>query len=522
MNTFSLKILITLGVAVGLQTGYGWRTTSMPEEVVDSVTSWVYTYGYVTIFSYADSNSCEIFDAEGESVWSDILREDEHAVIQCPDSGAYHIVAKKEIGIMSGNPFLVLGMGSWFAVGQENSPLSTKLLSAGPGVQSDPSAEISVVIFAYQDSTHVVFKNLEGMDKIIWEGDLDSADYYRWHGDGTEVLEFSVEASRSVSAVTGCMSVGTYAPAFNGTFTGQDFLAYFHYEDFKQDFAVIPWEDSTEVFVTDIDNPEDTLWQTFCEKKGQIKGSHVNENGVGPRAVFVHSDKDISVAQIPWATHNDADISFYSARAIDRKGSGLGTEYYLPLQMSLFDPLQHNHVLSRIQVVAYYDNTNVSVSKIPREGEDEKQIWEGIINRGEFYQYLAPLDDTSGDAIYHIAASDTVVVMGSSKGYFRYGSDFFPTLTWKSTIVVSEKPTIQTSRWQLVSSLGSQVVLRYTDYPDGFHAEVFDAVGRKVDEVRHASKSGTVTWGENFNPGVYFIRSILESPIATRKVVIVP
>jgi hypothetical protein len=77
---------------------------------------------------------------------------------------------------------------------------------------------------------------------------------------------------------------------------------------------------------------------------------------------------------------------------------------------------------------------------------------------------------------------------------------------------VEEEPILESvAGWELVTSLGSQIVLRYVDRSEGFHASVFDAIGRKVDELHSDGVSGTVTWGESMSPGVYFIRPTDES-----------
>ena len=71
---------------------------------------------------------------------------------------------------------------------------------------------------------------------------------------------------------------------------------------------------------------------------------------------------------------------------------------------------------------------------------------------------------------------------------------------------VSEKPIDTETNWQLLSSIGSEVVMRYADCPQGFRAEVFDASGSKVDEIYADGPSGTITWGDGYKSGVYFIR----------------
>ncbi|MBD3286562.1 hypothetical protein GF359_08305 [candidate division WOR-3 bacterium] len=76
--------------------------------------------------------------------------------------------------------------------------------------------------------------------------------------------------------------------------------------------------------------------------------------------------------------------------------------------------------------------------------------------------------------------------------------------------------------WQVVSTVGSTVNLSYVNHPQGFHAAVFDAAGRKVDEIASTSQSGTITWGEGQMPGVYFIREQSSGPCDTRKVILIP
>jgi hypothetical protein len=73
----------------------------------------------------------------------------------------------------------------------------------------------------------------------------------------------------------------------------------------------------------------------------------------------------------------------------------------------------------------------------------------------------------------------------------------------------------------VITSIGSQIVLRYQDRPDGFRASIFDASGRKVDELKSPAQNGVLTWGENHSPGVYFI--VLKSAGATKaqKVVLI-
>jgi hypothetical protein len=74
---------------------------------------------------------------------------------------------------------------------------------------------------------------------------------------------------------------------------------------------------------------------------------------------------------------------------------------------------------------------------------------------------------------------------------------------------VVEKPkTHENLKWEIITSIGDRIALHYTDSPQGFHAAVFDATGRKADEIHSEYASGTITWGAAAPPGVYFIKPI--------------
>jgi hypothetical protein len=86
---------------------------------------------------------------------------------------------------------------------------------------------------------------------------------------------------------------------------------------------------------------------------------------------------------------------------------------------------------------------------------------------------------------------------------------------------VEEQVMDSSSDWDVCSPVGTRVTLRYSDYPQGFHASVFDASGRKVDELHSAHPSGTITWGDDASRGVYFIRQVSDNSTISYKVVLV-
>lgn len=85
---------------------------------------------------------------------------------------------------------------------------------------------------------------------------------------------------------------------------------------------------------------------------------------------------------------------------------------------------------------------------------------------------------------------------------------------------ITENPIVLAPAWELVNTVGQQITLRYSNYPQGFHGDIFDAAGRKVDELKSVDASGTITWGDTAPTGVYFIRISSGARSAMRKVIL--
>lgn len=82
------------------------------------------------------------------------------------------------------------------------------------------------------------------------------------------------------------------------------------------------------------------------------------------------------------------------------------------------------------------------------------------------------------------------------------------------------KRTAQKPQWYVSSPIGPAIVLQYENCPQGFSASVFDAGGRRVDELHSPSSDGVITWGRDHKSGIYFIvPEHLQIPV--RKVVLI-
>ena len=81
---------------------------------------------------------------------------------------------------------------------------------------------------------------------------------------------------------------------------------------------------------------------------------------------------------------------------------------------------------------------------------------------------------------------------------------------WDMGVGVTHPPVTHppSSDLKVVSSIGPTVTLRYSNCPQGFRASVYDAGGRKVDQIQSTATSGTIRWGGGhgcYGAGVYFI-----------------
>ena len=116
---------------------------------------------------------------------------------------------------------------------------------------------------------------------------------------------------------------------------------------------------------------------------------------------------------------------------------------------------------------------------------------EGEINENEGYCVHQTSD--GGYIITGHMDNDLCLIKTDSLGYVSVAEE--PPVT----------PVTHPSNWQISASIGPQITLRYTNQPQGFHVSIFDASGRKVDEIESPAQNGVLNWGENHSPGVYFI-----------------
>ncbi|MBN2381116.1 hypothetical protein JXM67_15060 [candidate division WOR-3 bacterium] len=112
---------------------------------------------------------------------------------------------------------------------------------------------------------------------------------------------------------------------------------------------------------------------------------------------------------------------------------------------------------------------------------------------------------------YGCFIQDTAVYTGRLKEIYQ--GAVIPLVNPLSVQEVTRTPDLE-----IVTPVGSVITLRFCDLNECVNVDIFDASGRKVDELSIAG--GTVSWGEGFDPGIYFFK-MKSSAAPSRKVVLV-
>lgn len=90
----------------------------------------------------------------------------------------------------------------------------------------------------------------------------------------------------------------------------------------------------------------------------------------------------------------------------------------------------------------------------------------------------------------------------------------------KITAII-EGPLPDEPAWKLLTPTGSEIVLTYSGNSRGFHAGIHDLSGRKVDEIHAHGPGGTITWGDGFPAGIYFIVPENGYPSTVQKAILI-
>ncbi|NLI97897.1 T9SS type A sorting domain-containing protein [bacterium] len=86
--------------------------------------------------------------------------------------------------------------------------------------------------------------------------------------------------------------------------------------------------------------------------------------------------------------------------------------------------------------------------------------------------------------------------------------------------VTPATPPPHVTHLEIANPIGSSITLRYSNCPNGFSASVYDASGRKIDELSTPNQSGVLVWGSSQRPGVYFIVPQVEKASPSKVVLV--
>ena len=259
------------------------------------------------------------------------------------------------------------------------------------------------------------------------------------------------------------------------------------------------------------DSNGDTMWTRLywgeSSACGTTCGTSVQQTPEG--GYIVTGSLTVPEACIGWAS-----IASWLLKT-DEHGDTLWTRTYkapadLTMANCLDQTADHGYILVGKSGKASSSPSYIWLLKTDTDGDTlwTRSFGDGEINENEGYCVHQTSD--GGYIITGHMDNDLCLIKTDSLGYVSIAEE--PPVT----------PVTHPSNWQISASIGPPITLRYTNHPQGFHASIFNAVGRRVDELHSTEQSGTITWPVTHqSPGVYFIRSKSDRSALTRKVVLI-
>jgi len=319
--------------------------------------------------------------------------------------------------------------------------------------------------------------------------------------------------------------------------------------------ATSPWFGEIEdLWLIKTDSEGDTLWTRIYGGEGPDCGCSVREASDGGYIVAGYTSTDWSL----WLLRTDENGDIVWTSGLDEWWYGKGysvTEtsdggWIVTGYVEPFDDAKHHLIVARMDSdgdtlwtrmeQGWFPNGAGGVGRCIQETSDGNFIligytseWIGDTN-DLFLVKLNPAGDTLWSRIYGGEDEDAgysvdqtadggYIIAGETKSFGAGGYDLWllKTDSLGDTLAVVEEPFVESHlQFEVLTSVGSQIILRYSDCPQGFHAEVFDAAGRKVDEIKSPAQNGVLTWGEKHSPGVYFFRFVEGRKELVQKVVL--
>jgi len=277
------------------------------------------------------------------------------------------------------------------------------------------------------------------------------------------------------------------------------------------DGCIITGVSDSSVWLMKTDSEGDSLWEHLYSlgEEGLATCYCVQQTSDGGYIITGEANRvqSLPVASDLFILKTDASGDSVWARLYGDEGRDIG--------YSIYQTPDDGYIVTGVKGLGPYTNKGVWLLKIDEQGDS---AW-------------ARTFGSVGDvgACVQVTSDRGYIICGSTYSYapMHRGADVLLMKTDSLGEVggVAEQPIVEKpANWEVITSIGSQIVLRYQDRPDGFRASIFDASGRKVDEVHATESSGMITWGRCYGcygPGVYFIVLKSAGAIKAQKVVLI-
>lgn len=266
------------------------------------------------------------------------------------------------------------------------------------------------------------------------------------------------------------------------------------------------------LFLIRTDPYGDTLWRRFYSNTGTFTtdcGYCVHQTADGGFIVAGKREDSTSYPRDLWLlkTNLYGDTVWYDFSPTDIIEPQEGGNYFSFIPLVVFTHLgtktYEDLFYSYCEIMDLSDSSRIYIDSVPCIGSyrpiESMEI--------EFSEWTAP-DTSEFEATFYARDSEG-----------RELSSMPASVVFKWTGIGEE--FIEHPSYYVTFSIGREVVLQYSNWPQGFSASVFDATGRKVADLQSAEPSGTITWGEDRSPGVYFVRVASEKSVKTQKVILI-
>ncbi|MBA7674312.1 hypothetical protein ES703_82522 [subsurface metagenome] len=235
------------------------------------------------------------------------------------------------------------------------------------------------------------------------------------------------------------------------------------------------------IWLLKTDSQGDSVWaRTYCGEEGWAY----------PRSVEQTPDGGYVIVEVTGSAENGDEVWLLKT---DSKGDTLWTRTIGSAEIDW----AHYGEMTR-------DGGCVITGHTQSSDPEDQDLWLIKTNENGDTLWTATYGGAGLDWGFHVRQTSDggYIITGITRSFGAGAEDLWLIKTEANgdTLAVTEEPAAVSVDWQ-VNSIGSQIVLRYSDRPQGFHAAIFNASGQKVDELHSDLQASTITWGRGDEPG---------------------